>query len=211
MDKEIKSRFIKQSTQQLLNLKINEIETIDEIELVDNYKTIISSPEGEALKEIRKIISDLKSIDDNQLYYKPANLHLTILGGLPASLKDNDIRNAVKKHLPDNLKFNLGYLACNSRGPSVTAFPVNFNLSKLRRNLRQELGVKGTDYTSFINTYEHLAWINFARFNQPPKQAFLDYIIENQRITLPDLHVNDYYHCESNSRILDIENCDLIS
>lgn len=207
MDSTIRNQFKAESLEQLKALKPSDVEIFSDISQLAPFVTIVAFPGETIKKKIIEIISELKRIDPAQLYYEPDQLHLTILGNLPANIPDELVKSAVKKCLPAGMAFNVEDLACNSRGPSVCLYPKKHDLKAIRDNLREELGVKGDDYTSFINTYEHMAWINFARFLQQPRPEVLDFFLRNKTIQLGEMELDGIYYCRANSRILQSSNC----
>lgn len=207
MDPIIKEQFKRDSLKQLQELDTQQVELFSSINQLPPFVTIVAFPSPEVIGEIMKLIESLKLIDPNQFYYAPENLHLTILGNLPADLADAQIISAVKKVLPAQIEFEVEDLACNTRGPSICAYPISMDLKSTRDNLRRELNVKGDDYTSFISAYEHLAWINFARFLSKPQPSLLSYFLENKQLKLGKLQVGEFYFCRSNSRLLKRSDC----
>lgn len=123
----------------------------------------------EDLTKIEDLIQKLKLVDPNQLFYTTEQLHLTILGEIAITTDPGDIISVVQAFLKRNtLSFHLLGIGSSRSVSSVSAYPISFSLSEIRRNLR-DLGSGSV----FDGPYEELGWINFMRFRETPSSTLL--------------------------------------
>ena len=126
--------------------------------LPENY-TINCFFKEEDLHLVKEMIERLRQVDDNQFYYSPEQLHITLLGQIDIKSDLQEIINIVSSFIKNHeIVFDLLGVGSSVKVASVTAYP-HFAIDTLRGQLRQIGGG-----TSFDGPYEKLAWINFMRY-----------------------------------------------
>lgn len=175
------TRFQLVCQKQLKNLQTQDIQIFEDKPIPENY-TIIARPNEKMINKIVELIDELKKFDENQFYYPPKQMHLTIIGNINISHSQEKIVQAIEEIVKINrMKFNLIGINSNIYCTSVSAIPVDFSLHEIREKLRQQIG-DGDDFgkpSSFrLPEYEHVGWINFMRYLKQPKDQFLKKLYE---------------------------------
>ena len=148
----------------------NVIPTDQEIglKLRENF-TIVCFFEDEDLLPVKTLTDKLKMFDPDQLITDVSQLHVTLLGQINTDSDVADLIATTQEFLNNNsLSFHLYGVGSSKKVASVTAYPVSFDVSSLRKKLRQIGGG-----TIFDAPYEDLTWINFMRFLNKPKPGLL--------------------------------------
>ena len=135
---------------------------------------------------------------------------MTILGRIDKATDPREIAEVVKnKASGKRLVFKIGYLACNELGVSIVAEP-EFNLGKLRNEIRGDLRIKGDDYTKYLSIYERLAWLNFIRFKEIPGEKFFETLWNMRNYQFGEFEAKDIDIYLNSSRTLDPGKCKLV-
>lgn len=165
--------FRQESINQLKQLKPEDVKVFNSSAIPLVY-TVIARPNKETTAIIVKIQKQLKSIDPHHYYYPSAQLHLTLIGNIASSLNKDILINSLRKNLTSPIQFILYGLASNKFCASISAYPLNYNLSNMREAIRKDIGDQGEDYQIHLSSYEKMGWINFMRYLKTPKQELLD-------------------------------------
>lgn len=137
--------------------------------LIQNY-TINCFFKEKDLTFVNILIDTLRSVDPNQLFYTPSQLHVTLLGQIDLNSDKNQIIKTVQDFLDQNkIMFHLFGVGGGKKAAFVTAYPIGFSIDKFRLKLRKVGGGK-----VFDDPYEKLAWINFMRYLVKPRGEFFD-------------------------------------
>ncbi len=153
--------------------------------LKENY-TVVLFPNCN-LKKLNDEVSHLKQIDDGLFYLDPSKWHITLIGEIDISTDQEKIIETIKKQL-DGLKveFEVNGFASNKSTASFLTYP-DFDLHLFRDEVRNSLGLSGTDYTIHLSTYEYIGWINFVRYTSVPNLEFLRYLRVKKDLDLGDM------------------------
>jgi hypothetical protein len=136
--------------------------------LLPNY-TVNCFFDDSDLENINSLAGKLRQIDPNQLFYNLKQLHITLQGEVDMNSNKDQIIKIVQDFLNTNkIEFHLLGVGSSKKVASVTAYPVNFDIARLRQKIRRIGGG-----TKFDGPYERLAWINFMRFLEKPKGELL--------------------------------------
>lgn len=139
------------------------------------HYTLVCFFKRKDLSKIVKFLGKINSLDSNQYFYAPSELHLTLFGNMDINSDKDVLIDIIQNFLGQNkIIFHLLGVGSKEDPRSITAYPVNFYLKNLRRQLREVAGGKKLD-----DVYENLAWINFARFSQKPNQRLISTLEEN--------------------------------
>lgn len=191
----------KKSIEKLL-LSVNEGNVIifdprNDDRLEPNY-TVNCFFSGKDLKRVVNLITKIKEIDHNQLFYKTPQLHITLLGQINLSSNEAEIITKVQEFLATNkIEFHLLGVGSNRKVSSVTAFPVDFDIAKLRATLRRIGGG-----TTFDGDYENLGWINFMRFLHKPNKRLFPALRKEIYAELGTVRPNSIVLMKNSSRLL---------
>lgn len=162
------------SLTQLRELKPSNISLFSTDQITENF-TLVFRPDNLTVDKILKLYSKLQLIEPNQFYYPSETLHLTLIGNLPINLEHQKIITSVERVIKQqSYKFKLYGLGSNNYCSSISAYPINFSLHSLRQELRNRLGTTGDNYSSILQSYEYMGWINYLRYLNKPSQQFLD-------------------------------------
>ncbi len=168
-----------QSQKQLHELEPENITLFQDEEVAENY-TIVARPSQELVEKIQEFISELKELDDNQFYYKPENLHLTIWGGVEVPIDEQEFVEKssfiLKKYF---IQFNMIGIGSNALCSSINAYPKDFSIHQLREELRSSFQSHGTTYTIHLSSYEYMGWMNYLRYLHIPSETYLNYLKKN--------------------------------
>jgi len=209
-------KFRNASLEELKNLKPEEIKIFKNTPIKESL-TIVARLPLQALRNIKKLISELKRIEPSHYYYPTGQLHLTILGNIPAEINVKRVNRTIKETiLLYSLNFNLWGLGSNVYCSSISAYPISFSIHKLREKLRQKLGGVGADYkkptlTKQLSLYEYMGWINYLRFLKKPKQKLLDKLYELKDRNFSKATIKRIEVYKNTSKVLDPKKADLIS
>lgn len=126
--------------------------------------TIVFRHNQQLIDSIALLQAECKLLAPTLFYYPPEQLHLTILGNVPLntdiSIVEEIIRNAWRKK---RFEFRFWGAGMGKFSTSISAYPINFSLHGLRSDLRNELGIQGTDFTVHLPEYEYVGWTNISR------------------------------------------------
>lgn len=180
----------------------------DELEENITINFCINQPSWRRLYE--KLTYEFTKVESGLYVYPFERLHMTLLGRVDKKLGAEKIGRVVRDSMVgEKFLFDIGYLANNNMGVSIIAEP-RFDLGGLRNKIREDLGVRGDDYTKYSNIYERLAWINFLRFKEKPDNAFFDILWELREYQFGEYEAKDINVFLNRSRTLDLEKCSLI-
>ncbi len=182
MDKESLEEIKRESQKQLKNFLPEHIIPYDNYKnkAVEEKYTIVAIPKKETIEKIETWIEELKKYDESQYYYSPEQLHITLFGEISTSLDPKLIVqsvNAIREKY--TIHFRLEGIGSNYFVSSILAYPQNFSMSDLRKDLRALLGQQGTDYTKHLSVYESIGWINYMRFAHKPTKEFIHILQQN--------------------------------
>ncbi len=167
-------QFLQESMAQLKELRPDRIHAFH-FENISACYTIIARLDDTTLRSILGLQKKLQLIDSSHFYYPEPNLHLTLLGNLPFSIDSRQLIEIVDAVLPRySIQFHLEGMGSSESCASVSAYPHDFSIFTMREELRSSIGKKGDDYSSILQNYEHMGWINVLRYLQTPKQSLLD-------------------------------------
>ena len=202
MEDQYFTEFRQQSYRQLHDLKPQDIIPYTAARVEQNY-TILARPNEENIKNITSFTKDLQTIDSNQYYYRPDQLHITILGGLSMKLpKDEFVARTRPIITRYHIKFQLVGLGSNGNCSSALAYPDGFSLHNLREELREALHEKGTPYDIHLSRYEYMGWMNYMRYLQPPKEELLKTLRDNEERLFGPLPSPEVQLYKATSKIL---------
>lgn len=210
MNSDKANTFRKESLDQLRSLHPDQVKLFHNEPIRENY-TLVVRPEGESLKHIKNLIEELREIASDQYYYRVENLHLTIIGNIPVEVDVHKLTQAIEKALSScELDFNLLGLGSNQFCSSVSAYPHGFSVHELRGKIRQIAGVKGDDYSSILDSYEYVGWINYLRYLTHPSQMFLDRLYEHRNTKFGHLKPRVAQLFKNTSKVLDTKTAKLV-
>lgn len=210
MSNEKSSAFRKESLNQLKSLRPEQIRMFDNESIKENY-TIVLRPDSESLKHISSLIEELREVSPEQYYYPLKNLHLTVIGNIPIEVDEHKLTQAVENALSGyELGFNLLGLGSNQFCSSISAYPHDFSIHELRDKIRLVADVKGDDYSSILDSYEYVGWINYLRYLTYPSQMFLDRLYEYRNTEFGYLRPQIAQLFKNTSKVLDSKSAELI-
>lgn len=167
--------FRKEVIEQLNKLSPTDVVMFDNTSISPCY-TLVVKPRQIIRKRIEKLLNDLKNIEPDHYYYPLKRLHITLIGNLDIKLNKTNLVDTLAKVLRKyNLKFYAYGTGSNYLSSSVICYP-KFEIHQMRDELRQNLNIKGEDYTIHRSMYEHMGWINILRFTSTPSKEFLEKI-----------------------------------
>src|SRR3989339_199076 len=187
----------------------------DSINLLDDYldenytiNIVLNLPDWK--REYKKLVHEFEESENSLYVYPFERLHMTILGRIDKATDPREIAEVVKnKASGKRLVFKIGYLACNELGVSIVAEP-EFNLGKLRNEIRGDLRIKGDDYTKYLSIYERLAWLNFIRFKEIQGEKCFETLWNMRNYQFGEFEAKDIDIYLNSSRTLDPGKCKLV-
>ena len=167
-------QFRHESLSQLHALQASQIRVF-QFERISECYTLIARLDDASRREVLGLQNDLQQIDPTQFYYPEQNLHLTLLGNLPLTIDSKDLIEIVGAVLGKySIQFNLEGMGSSESCASVSAYPHDFSIFTMREELRSLIGMKGDDYSSILQSYEYMGWINVLRYLHIPNQTLLE-------------------------------------
>jgi hypothetical protein len=170
----INQDFRSESFAQLSSLKPQDVALFTERSLPECYTIVAVLPKN-TQKVIMDFIHEAQEIDSAQFFYSPDQIHLTIIGNIPAKTPLDVIQKAVDTALLNKLSFVLYGVGSNTLCSSVSAYPL-FDLFQLRGVLRSAIGESGDVYNEHLSGYQKMGWINYMRYLSPPSNQLLDFL-----------------------------------
>jgi len=209
MPKDDLEKFREESLTHLKRIRLEDIAIFDG-GLIDENFTIVARPDGEMLLRINEVISVLKDIDPKQYYYPLDQIHLTILGNIDKGVDPDRIIEAMRTILPKyRVIFSLLGLGGSNGSVSIVAYP-EFDLSSLRRELREFIESEGERYDTGLPHGEHVGWINIMRYSSKTSQEFLDKLPEMKDIGLGKMFPRTIELYRDTTKIMDQERIELL-
>lgn len=171
----ILTSFHESSKEQFLDVKPDRIVPFLDTPFEEVY-TIVARPDQNLIQVIEDLQEEYASKDSDQYVYSKDRLHMTILGDIPVSLNQSNLKTIFREGLKTKLQCKVWGTASNPSASSISLYPENFSFHTLREELRDDLQAHGTDFSKYIKTYEYVGWINILRYIFSPKQELLDSI-----------------------------------
>lgn len=210
MEKNYLQQFRLQSLDQLEKLRPENIITFDRTDIPINY-TLVARPNDHILEVFKKLYFQLQDIEPNHYYYPYKDLHLTLIGNIPV---DTDLENLIDAINVETSKtkfqFNLRGLGSNRYCSSVSCYPVDFSLHELRKNIRNRIHVHGDNYSTILESYEYVGWINYLRYLHKPSQQFLNKLFSYRDTDFGKMQSLTIQLYSNTSKVLDSRKAKLI-
>jgi len=190
--------------------------------IIDNRYgiTLISRLHKSNLEKIELYIDRIRKIEPDQYFYKPGDLHLTILSIISCydgfSLKNlnvSEYSEVIRNSLKNIKRFNISFKGITA-SPScimIQGFPENSMLNELRANLRKNFNVSDLENSIDLRYELRTAHITIVRFKEPlkNKSLFLNELKNSREfdfgiteINQLDLVFNDWYMKNEKKKLL---------
>lgn len=169
--------------------------------LVENY-TLVYFPEGDVINNLESEVGQIKSIQNDLFFLEREKWHITMIGEIGLEIDEKKLIDVIKNELLDmKITFNVTGYASNKSTASFLTYP-DFDLHSFRENIRQKLGIAGTDYTIHLSVYEFMGWINFVRYISVPNIKFFEYIKERRDVDFGNINSGKLKLLRNRSRTL---------
>lgn len=173
----------------------------------DNYTVNFVLNKSDWTREYEKLVYEFEKSDSGLFVYPFERLHMTLLGRIDIKTKTEELVEVVKANMVGKkFVFKVGYLACNEQGVSIVSEP-EFDLGELRNKIRRALGIKGDDYTKYLSIYERLAWMNFIRFRETPKEKFFETLWTMRNYQFGEFEAKNIDIFHNSSRTMNPKKC----
>lgn len=169
--------------------------------LVENY-TLVYFPEGDVINNLEGEVGQIKSIQNDLFFLEKEKWHITMIGEIGVEIDEKKLIDVIKNELIDmKIAFNVTGYASNKSTASFLTYP-DFDLHSFRENIRQKLGIVGTDYTIHLSVYEFIGWINFVRYISVPNIKFFEYIKQKRNVDFGNINSGKLKLLRNRSRTL---------
>lgn len=176
-------------------------------DMEENYTINIMLDKPEWKKPYEKLIHEFEKVEGGLFIYPYERLHMTILGRININLGQEKVLEVVKRVMVGKrYVFEVGCLANNNLGVSIISEP-KFDIEKIRNEIRFGLGSSGDDYTKYSKIYERMAWLNFVKFKELPKEKFFEKLWEMRNYSFGQFEAKEVVIYRNSSRTMKPEKC----
>lgn len=201
-DATIFKQFQQQSSEQLETFKVTDVVPYD-FSIDPTFITIVGRLDSNSTGKLKSFQEKLEGKDPNQFYYPISLYHLTILGRISSAYDHSKLFKILSSVITMKMEFRLLGAATNQYSCSVSAYPNNFSIFKLRQELREKLSVPGDDYARHLSLYEYMGWVNLSRYRCAPTQSYIDTLKEYKNTDFGPLSISTVEVYLHQKRILD--------